>query len=62
MGANSRLEVDSIVDSLSSTKRRNLAPEVAKLRSIKSEAEQGVMRTAADISARAHTKVRLDGL
>jgi Xaa-Pro aminopeptidase len=34
-----------------------LAPHIAKLRSVKSPVEQRVMRTAADISGRAHTKV-----
>lgn len=37
--------------------RKPLAPEIAKMRSIKSPAEQRVMRAAADISARAHAKV-----
>lgn len=36
-----------------------LAPQVAKLRSIKSEAEQKVMKSAADISGRAHAKVMI---
>lgn len=36
-----------------------LAPQVAKLRVIKSEAEQRLMRMAGDISGRAHAKVRL---
>ncbi|TDL29014.1 peptidase M24 [Rickenella mellea] len=47
---------ESILDSLADSKRQCLAPEIAKLRIIKSEAEQRVMRAAADISARAHTK------
>lgn len=34
-----------------------LAPEVAKLRSVKSEPEQKVMKAAADISSKAHSKV-----
>ncbi|KAG5642619.1 hypothetical protein DXG03_002489 [Asterophora parasitica] len=50
-----RSDYDIIVDSLS-TKRKPLAPEVARLRAIKSLAEQRVMRTAADISGRAHAK------
>ncbi|KAI0676693.1 peptidase M24, structural domain-containing protein [Trametes maxima] len=52
----SRGEYDSLVDSLSSSKRRPLSPEVGRLRAIKSKAEQAVMRQAADISARAHNK------
>ncbi|KAF9458010.1 peptidase M24 [Collybia nuda] len=50
-----RSEYDILVDSLS-TKRKPLAPEVAKLRAFKSDAEQRVMRAAADISGRAHAK------
>lgn len=46
-----------LVDSLSSSGRKPLAPEVARLRAIKSEAEQEVMRAAADISGRSHAKV-----
>ncbi len=53
-----RLEFDSIIDSLASSKRRNLAPEVARLRSIKSVIEQRLLRAAADISCQAHAKVR----
>lgn len=49
-----RIDSDVIVDS---KKRHPLAPEVARLRAIKSSAEQCVMRTAADISGRAHAKV-----
>lgn len=52
-----RSEYDAIVDSLT-TKRKPLAPEVGKLRAFKSDAEQRVMRAAADISGRAHAKVR----
>ncbi|KAH9853384.1 peptidase M24, structural domain-containing protein [Lenzites betulinus] len=55
-GGESRGEYDSLVDSLSSSKRRPLSPEIGRLRSIKSKAEQAVMRQAADISARAHNK------
>jgi intermediate cleaving peptidase 55 len=51
-----RSEYDILVDSIT-TKRQPLAPEVAKLRAFKSEAEQRVMRAAADISGRAHAKV-----
>ncbi|KAG6830958.1 hypothetical protein H0H92_013670 [Tricholoma furcatifolium] len=50
-----RSDYDVIIDSLSK-KRLPLAPEVARLRSIKSLAEQRVMRAAADISGRAHAK------
>lgn len=46
-----------IMDSISSSARRPLAPQLAKWRAIKSKAEQEVMRRAADISAHAHTKV-----
>jgi len=49
-------EHDTLLESLSGQKRRALAPEVGRLRAIKSEAEQKVMRAAADISSRAHTK------
>ena len=50
-------ECDGIMDSISSSARRPLAPQLAKLRAIKSKAEQEVMRHAANISAHAHTKV-----
>lgn len=46
------------MDSLVSSKRKPLSPEVGRLRSIKSKVEQNIMRQAADISARAHNKVR----
>jgi intermediate cleaving peptidase 55 len=52
-----RTEYDSIVEALSGNKRKPLAPEVGRLRTIKSRWEQGVMRAAADISGRAHAKV-----
>ena len=45
------------MEAVSSSKRRDLSPEVAKLRAIKSEVEAKVMRQAADISGRAHAKV-----
>jgi intermediate cleaving peptidase 55 len=48
---------DSIVDNLTNAQRKPLAPEVAKLRAVKSEAEQRVMRAAADISGTALAKV-----
>jgi intermediate cleaving peptidase 55 len=50
----SSTERDVIMDS---SARQPLAPQLAKWRAIKSKAEQEVMRHAADISARAHTKV-----
>lgn len=51
-----RSEYESILESLSSARRKSLAPHVSKLRAIKSEDEQRVMRAAADISGRAHAK------
>ena len=54
----SRGDYDSLLESLSSSKRKPLAPEVGRLRAVKSKWEQAVMRQAADISARAHNKVR----
>ncbi|TFK43119.1 peptidase M24 [Crucibulum laeve] len=51
-----RAEYESVLDTLSTSKRKPLAPELARLRAIKSPAEQCVMRQAADISARAHAK------
>ena len=45
------------MEALSSSRRKPLAPVVAKLRSIKSPAEQAVMRAAADISGTAFAKV-----
>src|ERR1700722_8477925 len=50
---------ETICEMLGSTKRKPLAPEVSKLRTIKSESEQNIMRVAADISAKAHAKVSL---
>jgi intermediate cleaving peptidase 55 len=52
-----RREYDIIVDTLSGSKRKPLAPEVSKLRAIKSNFEQDVMRATADISGTAHAKV-----
>ncbi|KAH8115779.1 peptidase M24 [Phellopilus nigrolimitatus] len=49
-------EYESAIDALSSAKRRSLAAEVAKMRNVKSEAEQRVMQQAAQISGRAHAK------
>ncbi|KAF8169506.1 peptidase M24, structural domain-containing protein [Pholiota molesta] len=52
----SSTDSDELIDSISSSIRRPLAPQMGKLRSIKSRAEQAVMRSAADISGRAHAK------
>jgi len=57
LSGSSTTEHDEIMDSISSSARRPLAPQLAKWRAIKSEAEQKVMRHAVDISAHAHTKV-----
>jgi len=54
-----RSEYDIIMEALNSSRRRPLAPMVAKLRSIKSPAEQAVMRAAAGISGTAFAKVNL---
>ncbi|KAH6915471.1 peptidase M24 [Coprinopsis sp. MPI-PUGE-AT-0042] len=48
--------LDSIADAIPSSKRVSLGPEVAKLRHVKSEAEQAIMHQAATISGRAHAK------
>lgn len=48
---------ESVEHLLPSSRRRPLAPLVAKLRTIKSEHEQAVMRAAADISGHALAKV-----
>lgn len=53
----SRSEYEGIIDGMFNSKRKSLAAELGKLRSIKSEAEQKIMRQAADISGRAHAKV-----
>ncbi|KAI0092480.1 peptidase M24, structural domain-containing protein [Irpex rosettiformis] len=56
-GANSaRMEYDAIIESLSASKLKPLAPEVAQLRATKSDAEQHIMRFAAAISGHAHAK------
>ncbi|TFK56263.1 peptidase M24 [Heliocybe sulcata] len=55
-GLGPKSELESVVEGISGSKRQPLAQEVAKLRSVKSSWEQGVMREAADISARAHAK------
>ena len=52
-----RGDLDVVADILPSSKRRALAPEVGKLRVVKSEAEQRIMGQAAQISGRAHAKV-----
>ncbi|KAJ7367774.1 peptidase M24 [Mycena albidolilacea] len=51
-----RTEYDSVVEAISHSRRKPLAPKIAHLRAIKSEAELSVMRQAADISGRAHAK------
>ncbi|KIK55353.1 hypothetical protein GYMLUDRAFT_231086 [Collybiopsis luxurians FD-317 M1] len=49
-------DAELVVESLGKVKPKPLAPEVGRLRAIKSVAEQKLMRTAADISGRAHAK------
>lgn len=56
LSGSSPTECDGIMDSISSSARRPLTPQLAKWRAIKSEAEQKVMGHAANISAHAHTK------
>ncbi|KAI0315361.1 peptidase M24 [Amylostereum chailletii] len=51
-----RNDPEALLDGLSATKRKPLAPLVGKLRSVKSVHEQKVMRAAADISGLAHAK------
>ncbi|KIM84024.1 hypothetical protein PILCRDRAFT_819055 [Piloderma croceum F 1598] len=51
-----RREYDSIMETLSGSKRKQLAPEISKFRAIKSKCEQDIMRAAADISGTAHAK------
>ncbi|KAG1888784.1 peptidase M24 [Suillus subluteus] len=53
---NPRSEYETVVESLSSSRRKPLAPLIAQLRAFKSVCEQQVMRMAADISGRAHAK------
>ncbi|KAG1875383.1 peptidase M24 [Suillus subalutaceus] len=53
---NPRSEYETVVESLSSSRRKPLAPLIAQLRAFKSICEQQVMRMAADISGRAHAK------
>jgi intermediate cleaving peptidase 55 len=52
-----RSEYDAIMEALNRSRRKSLAPIVAKLRSIKSPSEQAVMRAAADVSGTAFAKV-----
>ncbi|VDC01149.1 unnamed protein product [Peniophora sp. CBMAI 1063] len=47
---------EDVLEGLSGTKRHALAPLVGRLRAVKSEFEQRVMRRAADISGTAHAK------
>ncbi|KAF7301306.1 Methionine aminopeptidase [Mycena indigotica] len=49
-----RNDNDAVLDALSSSRRKPLAPKIARLRTIKSDAELDVMRKAAQISGRAH--------
>ncbi|KAJ3928745.1 MAG: peptidase M24 [Lentinula lateritia] len=51
-----RSEADLVVESLGKSRPKPLAPEVGRLRAIKSASEQKLMRMAADISGRAHAK------
>ena len=55
--ASNKSDAEAVMESVSSFKRRPLAPEIARLRAIKSEAEVEVMRQAAVISGRAHARV-----
>lgn len=50
-------ELNATLNQLGTGKRRELGKEVAKLRRIKSLAEQKLMKGAAARSARAHAKV-----
>lgn len=54
---NPRSEYETVVESLSSSRRKPLAPLIAQLRAFKSTCEQQVMRMAADISGRSLAKV-----
>ncbi|KAG2755665.1 peptidase M24 [Suillus brevipes Sb2] len=53
---NPRSEYETVVESLSSSRRKPLAPLIAQLRAFKSVCEQQVMKMAADISGRSHAK------
>ena len=52
-----RSDFDTIINTFR-TKVRPLAPEVSALRTIKSEAEQKLLRSAGEVSGRAHASVR----
>ena len=54
----SQNELEKQLGPLASQTTRPLAPAVGKLRMIKSEVEQAVMKAAGGISGRAHAKVR----
>jgi len=56
---NPRSEYETVVESLSSSRRKPLAPLIAQLRAFKSVCEQNVMRKAADISGRSIAKVTI---
>ncbi|KAJ3505687.1 hypothetical protein NLJ89_g7287 [Agrocybe chaxingu] len=53
------VDKEEVMKYLSGSAQRPLAPQVGKLRVLKSKAEQEVMKAAADISAKAHTKTML---
>ncbi|KAF7799118.1 hypothetical protein EIP86_010348 [Pleurotus ostreatoroseus] len=53
-GSSSKSDMDTLAESISNAKLQPLAPQVAKLRTYKSESEQRIMRAAADISGTAH--------
>jgi hypothetical protein len=53
----SKGEYEKLVADINNSKRKPLAPELGRLRAIKSVNEQNVMRQASDISGRAHAKV-----
>ena len=58
-GAGGGRPAEDVLEGLSGTKRHALAPLVGRLRAVKSEFEQRVMRRAADISGTAHAKVSI---
>ncbi|KAI0082855.1 hypothetical protein K474DRAFT_1585044 [Panus rudis PR-1116 ss-1] len=55
-GFDNKLDYKSVVESISSSRRKPLKPLIDELRAIKSKVEQKVMREAADLSGRAHAK------
>lgn len=55
--SSAKADYESVMEGLSATKRKPLAPIVGKMRAIKSKFEQGVLKAAADISSKGHTKV-----